>query len=85
MEHDMSDSKHDFIASLRQSSEALRGLRRQLLYLEAEARDLNLEIVSNLIGAAAEEVRERLVQNEALSEETSQQIATQGITSWLRH
>jgi len=81
----MSDSKHDFIASLRQSSEALRGLRRQLLYLEAEARDLNLEIVSNLIGAAAEEVRERLVQNEALSEETSQQIATQGITSWLRH
>jgi hypothetical protein len=56
-----------------------------LLYLEAEARDLNLEIVSNLIGAAAEEVRERLVQNEALSEETSQQIATQGITSWLRH
>lgn len=81
----MSDSKPDYIASLRQSSEALRGLRRQLLYLEAEARELNLEIVSNLIGAAAEEVRERLAQNEAVAEETSQQIAAQGITSWLRH
>ncbi|MGF1612196.1 MAG: hypothetical protein ACFCUQ_22575 [Kiloniellales bacterium] len=81
----MSGSNPDYIASLRRSSEALRGLRRQLLYLEAEARELNLEIVSNLIGAAAEEVRERLAQNEAVAEETSQQIATQGITSWLRH
>jgi hypothetical protein len=81
----MSDSKPDYITLLRRSSEALRGLRRQLLYLEAEARELNLDIVSNLIGAAAEEVRERLAQNEAVFEETSQQIATQGISSWLRH
>lgn len=81
----MSDSKNDYIALLRRSSEALRGLHRQLLYLEAEARELNLDIVSTLIGAAAEEVHERLAQNEAVSDENSQQVATQGITSWLRH
>ena len=56
----MPDAKVKMIAASRAYSDALRSLNRQLQFLEAEAREFNLEIAATLIGAAVEEVRERL-------------------------
>ena len=81
----MPDAKVKMIAASRAYSEALRSLNRQLQFLETEAREFNLEIAATLIGAAAEEVRERLTLVEEPGGEDAIDTATISTGSVLRH
>jgi len=81
----MPDAKVKMIAASRAYSEALRSLNRQLQFLEAEAREFNLEIAATLIGAAVEEVRERLALVEEGDAEDIPDATTIAPGSDLRH
>lgn len=81
----MPDAKVKMIAASRDYSDALRSLNRQLQFLEAEAREFNLEIVATLIGAAVEEVRERLTLVEENSAEDPLDATMIAPGSDLRH
>ena len=81
----MPDAKVKMIAASRAYSDALRSLNRQLQFLEAEAREFNLEIAATLIGAAVEEVRERLALVEETRDENPLDATTIVPGSDLRH
>ena len=81
----MPDAKVKMVAASRAYSDALRSLNRQLQFLEAEAREFNLEIAATLIGAAVEEVRERLALVEESEAENGLDATTITPGNHLRH